>query len=461
MNLMSHQLRFVQIAQKHSNYFLGWEPGCGKTIAILAAIDDHRSRGWSGVTLVLAPKSILRSAWLADASHFPNLKCGVVWSASKGERLKQIRSNSDVLITNYETFKRHLADFIAAGVKRLVVDESSKIKCHTTQITKSCIEFSDQMDSVYLMSGTPAPNNATEWFSQMRCVNRELFGSNYWRFCYTYFSPLRRMIQGKERIIGWKPIAPMADEFAEKLRSQSWSLRRDECLDLPEQTDVVREVELGNDERVAYTTMLQELRVEMANGESLTAAMQAKAMKLRQITGGAIISEGTARPLGTSKIDVMGEVLDEIGGQPVVVWAEFTNEIDRISNAIRARGESVAVIDGRSRDRSDTIESFQGGKIQRLVCHPAAAGHGVTLTAAAYDIFYSHSFSSETYEQARARIYRAGQHRPVTHFHLIAVGTVDQRVWKALQNKRSGSEAVMEMLTQPESDGELAISNHG
>jgi SNF2 family DNA or RNA helicase len=205
-------------------------------------------------------------------------------------------------------------------------------------------------------------------------------------------------------------------------------------------------VTLSAPEQSAYRTMLEELRCELADGRTLTAAVQAKAMKLRQITGGAVISEGRALVLGRSKVAELCEVLDEIGPRPAVIWAQFTNEIDRIAEAVRARGESVAVIDGRSKDRPATIDAFQAGKIQRLICHPAAAGHGVTLTAAAYDVFFSHSFSFETYEQARNRIYRAGQTRAVTHYHLIVPKTIDERVWVALANKRNGSEAVMELL---------------
>jgi SNF2 family DNA or RNA helicase len=450
LELMAHQAKAVLVSEEFNRYAFFWEPGAGKTIAMLAIIDRARRDGFFGKTVVLCPKSIMQTAWAADARNFTGLTATVCWADSKNERLDLIQSGAEVLITNYECFKKHLEDFWAAGVRRLVIDESSKVKSPTSQITKACIAFADRCSSVYILSGTPAPNDHTEYWSQMRIVDRSIFGPHYYGFCYNYFAPQKRMIQGKERIIGWKPLADRKDEFTERLRLRSWSLTKDECLDLPEQTDVVREVGLSGAEIVAYHSMLQELKVESAGSDTITAKVQAKAMKLRQITGGAIIDGGMARTLGTSKIDEMSEVLDELGPQPVVIWAEFTNEIDRIADRCRERKESVAIIDGRAGNRADIINAFQAGKIQRLVCHPAAAGHGVTLTAAAYDIFFSHSFSFETYEQARNRIHRTGQKRKVVHYHLIVPKTIDERVWAALKTKQNGHVAIMELLGRNE-----------
>lgn len=443
MQLMAHQLRAVQIAQRHPRYAFFWEPGAGKTIAILAIVNEDRVK-----TLVLSPKSILTAAWANDAKHFPRLRVTVCWSTKPAERRRLIAAPADVLVTNYETFRKHAAEFLAAGVRRLVIDESSKVKSPTSQITRAAIEFSDRMDSVYLLSGTPAPNDQTEYWSQCRCVDPAVFGRSFWRFAYEYFSPVKRMIGAKERIIAWRPLPHKQEDFTAALASRSWSLRKADCLDLPPQVDVIRPVSLSTAEASAYVSMLEDFKVEMRDGSTLSAAAQAVLMKLRQITGGSIYAEGVGREIGQSKIDALADLLDELGERPVIIWAEFTSEINRIVALLAARGAAVAVIDGSTplEARTSAIALFQGGGLQYLVCHPAAAGHGVTLTAACYDIFYSHSFSFETYEQARNRIHRTGQTEKVTHYHLIATGTIDERVWWALRHKRNGHDAIMDLL---------------
>jgi SNF2 family DNA or RNA helicase len=468
VKLMQHQQRGVQLARFNARYYFAHEPGCGKTIMTLAIIADAKAHGFVGKTLVLCPLSILHCAWAQDAAHFSDLKTVVVYSTNKNERLRQLQTpGADVLVTNYETFKKLTDEFWAAGVRRLVVDEASKAKNHDTQITRAIQRFSARCTSVYMLSGTPCANGAHEWIPQLMALKPDLFGASYWQTMYRYFYPIKRTIGDKERIVAWRQIGddqapaalsawqligntpsekvhPIKAEFLAKLRSCSWSLAKSECLDLPEQTDIVREVTLSDAEREAYDGMLESLRLEL-NGETIAAAMQARAMKLRQITGGAILHDERISVLGTSKMSELLAVLDEIGDRACVIWAEFTNEINRIAAAI---GPNCQIINGQTppASRTDAVHQFQAGKLRRLVCHPAAAGHGITLTAASHAIYFSHGYSFETYQQSRDRIHRAGQHSPCTYWHLTVQGTIDERILNCLKGKKDAHQAIFEEL---------------
>lgn len=48
--------------------------------------------------------------------------------------------------------------------------------------------------------------------------------------------------------------------------------------------------------------------------------------------------------------------------------------------------------------------------------------------------------------QANDRLYRQGQDKAVLIYHIIAKGTVDQRIVKALENKERGQEALMDYV---------------
>lgn len=451
--LFTHQKRGVVRGLERPRYYFGWDPGTGKSATVLTIIDRAKAGGFLGSTLVLCPKTILKTTWLADAQKFtPNLQTVVAWAATAAKRRQLIATpNVDVFVCTYESAKKHFGDFYAAGVRRLVIDEASKCKAHDTQITKLCREFAGAMTSVYLLSGTPAPNGPHEWIPQVQILAPEVFGRHYWRAMYAYFAPIKRSIDGAERIVGWKQLPDKRDEFLEKIRSVSWSLRKSECLDLPPQTDVTREVELSKPEADAYQSMLEELRVEFSDGRVVAAAVQARVMKLRQITGGLVYGPMGVEVIGSSKLDELGEVLDEIGDRPTVIWCEFTAEIDRVIQRLRASGRRVGRLDGRvgTDERARTIDAFQAGKLDNVVCHPAAAGHGVTLVAAPYAIYFSHSFSFEQYQQSRDRIHRVGQTNNTTYYHLIAGGTVDEAVWRALRNKRNAHEDVMAALSLP------------
>ena len=74
----------------------------------------------------------------------------------------------------------------------------------------------------------------------------------------------------------------------------------------------------------------------------------------------------------------------------------------------------------------------------------ATAGLGITLTAASTMIFYSLDYSMSNYEQTRARIHRVGQKQPCTYIHLVARGTIDEKVLKALRDKANLAKSLVD-----------------
>jgi len=443
--LMQHQEKMVEIAKSHPRYGFWLQPGLGKTVGSLAIVQDHPVK-----TVVVCPKSVMKAAWVSDAEKFfPNLEVVCCWDKTKAKRSKIILdSEADIYVINIDLFKNHAQDFLDAGIRRLILDESSMIKSHKAQRTKALLSFADKMESVYLLSGTPAPNCPTEYFTQIRAISRDTFGLSFYGFTNRYFFTQTRPISGRDVITGYIPKQNQMGEFNDRLKSVSWSLSKEEAIDLPSQTDVMRVVELSKDDRVTYEMVYAGLASEM-EGEALTPAGQAKLMKLRQLTGGFYYKQGGQDTILSSdqvKIKELRAILEELGNEPVVIWANFTAEIDMISKLVAEVGRSHDVIDGRTKDASVLIERFQGGDLDCLVCHPAAAGHGITLTAASYAIYYSMDFSYERYQQSKDRIHRMGQTRPCTYYHIIADGTADESILWAVRNKAKMSDAVLRML---------------
>ena len=72
-----------------------------------------------------------------------------------------------------------------------------------------------------------------------------------------------------------------------------------------------------------------------------------------------------------------------------------------------------------------------------------AGGVGIDLTRASIGVYYSMGFSLGDYQQSLARLHRPGQKYNVTFYHLVATSTVDQQVYKALQNRRAVVEEIL------------------
>ena len=135
----------------------------------------------------------------------------------------------------------------------------------------------------------------------------------------------------------------------------------------------------------------------------------------------------------------------ENDGRKVVVIARFLPEIHAIEKLLEKKGLRYSVIHGGVADRPAQIEAFQNDPAVRVfVGQIATAGLGITLTAASTMIFYSLDYSMSNYEQTRARIHRVGQKHPCTYIHLVAKGTVDEKVLKALQDKANLAKALVD-----------------
>lgn len=447
IKLFDHQSGGVQVLSERQRYYLSWGMGTGKTITILSAIAKLGGR-----TVVVAPKSVVRTAWAGDLEHFPQLNAVIVPTASKAKRLDAIRSAWDVLVLNYESLRTHWKDIADVSPSRLVLDEASRCKSYKSQTTKACTDLADRCESVWAMSGTAAPNCPTEWVPQMRIIGREVFGPSYFGTLNRYFVPVKRRLRdGRQIVERYNQTPEQKVAFLNRLAAFSWTLRKEDCLTLPAKTDVMRDVELSDDERRAYDAAEKDFILISREGDHARIKQEAALIKLRQIVGGGVKIEGNDTTLGTSKLDALSELLDEIGhDEPLVIWAEFRDEIRRIEAMIRARGETVGRIDGETSDMAgQTAAAFQSGKIKRIICHPASAGHGITLHAASYACYYSLSFSCEQHEQSRDRIHRIGQTRPCTYVYLMTGDTVDRPMLGVLRRKRSVADAMGEMLKKP------------
>jgi hypothetical protein len=174
--------------------------------------------------------------------------------------------------------------------------------------------------------------------------------------------------------------------------------------------------------------------------------------------------------VGGAKLEALGGVLDEIGPEPCLIWFEFRGERRRIVRMLEERGESFDFIDGETSGRAAEIAGrFQAGGISRLVCHPQACGHGVTLHRARHAVYYSLSFSGELHTQSRDRAVDPDRDGDVAYHYLVAhlpgesgggsvidgrhasavgTATVDHAMLRVVRGKVEKQAAMLELLAK-------------
>ena len=88
---------------------------------------------------------------------------------------------------NYESFKILKNDIMKMEFDCMIIDESQVMKNMISQITNELLQMIDIIPHRFVLSGTPTPNHNSEIFPQMKFVEPEVFGNNYYGFQARYF----------------------------------------------------------------------------------------------------------------------------------------------------------------------------------------------------------------------------------------------------------------------------------
>jgi SNF2 family DNA or RNA helicase len=235
-------------------------------------------------------------------------------------------------------------------------------------------------------------------------------------------------------------LKPNAEKIAFAALQPAIRHTKKECLDLPDMTYVVRDIELTPQQKKFYNQLKQRLVVQAA-GEQVTAVNAAVGLnKLLQVSCGAVYSDSGETLMFDIKnrYKVLREIIDETKHK-ILIFAPFRHVIDVLRDALTADDFSVAVIRGdvAAGKRTEIFRQFQDTEEPRiLLIQPQAAAHGVTLTAADTVVWWGPTPSLEIYAQANARVHRAGQKNPVTIIRLQG-STVERHIYNLLDSRNN------------------------
>ena len=434
---------------------LFWDVGCGKTLAALMCFRHAVNLEIVKQLLVLSPISLIENAWGEDIKKFTDFEY------TNFHKSKTI--DNDIALINLESFiskKKYdyIKDWIHKKPTMCVIDESSKIKNYRAKCTKSVLSLKKAFCASLVLSGTPAPNDESEYWPQMVFLSDDIFPTNFFAFRHRYFTltrggftlnskGLRKSELGSLLKKGFKyKLIPQKEKFFFSCMAKHVDrVKKEDVLDLPDQLDEVRSIILGTEQRKAYNQMKTRLITEI-QGENVVATIAlAKLTRLRQIISGFSKSDtGKIVELKENpKLKELKDLLAEIGKHQVMICAEYHKEIDDIKGLV---GDNAVVLDGRTSDKDEAIQLFKDNKVQYLIFHPLSGGVGLSFNACDYMIFYSLSYSSENYIQSRGRIHRPNKKNNATYIHLIAENSIDEIIFKCLHEKRDKMAIIEEFL---------------
>ena len=417
-HLRSYQKEIVNKALNEGCFGIFSDTGTGKTIMGLEIASHYKK------TIILCPLSVIETAWIDDCHKFyPNLTIVNVWSNNANNRRKLLNSSSDIYVMNYESFKILKNDIYDKNFDCLIVDESSVMKNMTSQITNDILQMIDYVPHRFVMSGTPTPNHNREILPQMKLVDKEVFGNNYYGFLARYFT------QDMSNPHYWFQTQENKDAYYNRLNNKSVFLSKDDCVDLPEKTFEIKKIKLNKEQRKYYNDMLQSIQDNINYWSKFE--FTARLMKLREIISGFVINKDkTITDFETEKDKELSQTIEEIGDKPIIIWCQFIHEIERLAKKFNG-----VALTSKTKNRDNIIRLFQNNKIKLLFAHPQILGKGLTFTNCNYNIYYSLSFSYEEFKQSQDRIHRIGQTNKCTYIILQAENTIDEKIYNCLQRK--------------------------
>jgi SNF2 family DNA or RNA helicase len=444
MELHDYQKRAVEFALEKKASYMAVDLGLGKTAIALKVIEQLRKR-WGNATFVFAPLRVIYSTWPDEIKKWtPGLTYQILHGPHKKEKLNY---KADIYLINYDGIK-WLYDALTEPGRtwrrtHVIFDESSFLKSHSTKRFKILKKLS-LLFTPYRMclSATPAPNGYHELWSQYYLMDEgaslgKVFTHFRDRFFWYSGPPLYKTVIRQNA----------GREILQCIRNTTFRLESKDYLTLPECIYNEIPVELPSEVYKKYKRLEKDFYLEIAEQDVSAFSAAALSMKLRQfIQGGIYIDGGGYEKIHSCKIDVLKELFDSAAGNPILVPIQFKFEYELICKAFRT---SLPVIAGRTSARQSMhyIEEWNQGNIPLLLCHPASIGHGLNLQAAGHVIcWFGLTWSLEQYKQLIGRIYRQGQKNAVTVHHIIAKGTIDQRVLTVLRQKDATQQDLLDAL---------------
>lgn len=442
----AHQYSASLFIKDLPSAYLAMDMGTGKTLVIINELLETVPQ-W---TLIVCPKAVI-DVWEDEFKiHAPGHPFNVVLlnqksSAKKAEQLdtqihlSKARKQPMICVVNYESMYRGtLGKLILSGRwDYVVLDEAHKIKSAGGKASKFAAKITSKIRRC--LSGTPFPNNKLDAFGQYRFLDQGFFGTSFGRH-RNRFAEMGGY--GGYEILGWRN----EQEFNRLIDMIMFRVDQS-VLNLPADTTFWRVVTLSLKGKELLRKLGREFIVWMDSGEAVTAANAlTRLIRMRQITSGFAKDEfGDIHPIDSGREDALKEVLEEIGVNdgPVVVAAEFTYDLDRISAVCAKMGRAYGEVRGGV---NDLVAAKIPPGLQVVGVQPQSGSLGLNMTAAHYLVFYSVGYRLSDHLQMKKRVLRGGQTLETRFIHLVAPQTIDVEVYKALKKKKDVIDHVMDYV---------------
>ena len=378
-----------------------------------------------------------RDTWSAEIEkweHLKNLRYSVVVGTEQ-ERLNALRTSADVYIINRENIQWLVEESgLIFDFDMAVIDELSSFKNHQSKRFKAFMQIRPKLKRIIGLTGTPASNGLMDLFAEFKLLDMgERLGRFIGQYRNAYFQPDKRngMV-----IYSYKSLPNAERQIYDKISDITISMKAADHLKMPELISSEYTVQLSEKEKEKYDQLKKDLILATEDNEVTAANAASLSNKLSQMANGAVYSDDeSVMEIHDRKLDALEDIIESMNGRPLLVAYWFKHDLERIRKRFEIREIKS------SRD----ISEWNSGKIPVALIHPASAGHGLNLQSGGSTlVWFGLTWSLELYQQTNARLWRQGQTADtVVIQHIIAKGTIDEQIMKALKTKDTTQAALI------------------
>ena len=401
------------------------------------------------------------------------------------------RPVNPVLIISYETFRLHAKVLHSGEVGLVLCDEGHRLKNSENQTYQALMGL--KAKKRVLLSGTPIQNDLLEYFSLVHFVNEGILGTAA-EFRKRFENPILRGRDADATEADHQKGVEKLKELAEAVNR--CIIRRTQALlskYLPTKIEEVVMCHLTPLQKDIYESFVNSDTIRRSlkthdGGSKMTTSSLAAITSLKKLVNHPDLifdkcKEGAdgfenaiqhypadyqgpnsrLQPGFSGKLAILDCLLAFVRGSTsdkVVLVSNYTQTLDLFERLSHLRNYPYVRLDGSMtiKKRAKVVDKFNDPASPEFIfmLSSKAGGCGLNLIGANRLVMFDPDWNPANDEQAMARVWRDGQKKQCYIYRLLAVGTIEEKIFQRQTHKKALSSCVVDREEDVEKHFSLA-----
>jgi SNF2 family DNA or RNA helicase len=493
--LKPYQVEAVEKMVEKKKILVAYEMGLGKTPMTIAAIESLRDKGDISAPVLVLCLASLKYQWQKEVAKFSDSTALVIDGTPKQRNMSyETYSEYNYVVMNYEQVVNDWETLKKMKFSAIICDEATAIKGFRAKRARKVKELGRSIPIRFALTGTPIENGRPEEvFSIMEFVNQtvlgrfDLFDKTFivrnhfggvqrYRNLPTLHKTLSahsvRKAQKDEDVKPYLPDAVYRQPLLVPLDSKAKKVYDHIALDL--RTMLIEASQLfganfsiaahygqaydandpANELRGKVMSRITALRMLCSNPDLLTESALNFSNQtgkgsayIHEISELGLLSDLKKTPKLDATISYLRDHLDIDSSYKAVVFSSYLGSVRHIVARLAAHGIAAVPYTGEmnAKEKEASKVRFQTETDVKVLVSSDAGGYGVDLPQANLLLNYDQPWSAGLSVQRNGRINRTSSTwSTITIQDVLVLGSIEQRQYETLQQKKSVAGAVLD-----------------